>query len=498
MESVQIHDGRPRRRLECALISCAALLFLSLNVFLITRHEAWRDEAQAWLLAKNTTLPQLVAAMKGDGHPPLWHLLLRPFAKLGFPYEYISAISIALVFAAVILLLLKAPFPPIVRCIAVFSSVFCYYNPVIARVYALIVALVMLLAALWKQKYERPILYGVLIALLFQTHVIMAGLAGGLLLCMGIHFLKKEGRSFRQFVGTLIPFVSMCFVVLLLFQQSGDEVSVSVSLSSVLGNLTPEHIEFGLLPTLRMIVHLPQSVSIRYYELAFCAVCAAALLVILLRKQLPVLWEELLVIFCGEFVFLFVVSFIYPGTNQMKTLFFLILVFGIWIICTSSDDRLVRSCFLTLLGVLSLLSVGVWGKDAKADIQKAYSGGEAMSEYIISTLPANSVVLMQYDCYDTSVFATVKPQREDIVFYEIDSDREFSYHTWGHKFPEKTAQDIRKLADTKFADRDVYFLFSNYLERYDPAVYLDEHFTEPYYFDGSIVEEDFALFHLER
>ena len=490
MECVQKNDSL-RRRTDLALIGCAALLFLFLNVFLATRHEAWRDEAQAWLLAKNTTLPQLIAAMKGDGHPPLWHLFLRPFAKLGFPYEYLSAISLTLVFFGVLLLLFRAPFPPIVRCIAVFSSVFCYFNPVIARVYALIVPLVLLLAVMWKQKYERPILYGVLIALLFQTHIIMAGLAGGLMLCMGIRFLKKEGRTVRQFVGTLLPFISMCLVVLLLFQKSGDDVSVSVSLSSVLSSLSLDNLECGLCITLSMIVKIPITISIRYYELAVFLVFIAALLVILLRKQLPVLWEELLVVFCGEFVFLFVVSFIYLGTMQMKTLFFLNIVFGIWIICTSTDDRFVRGFFLTLLSVLSLLSVFVWAKDAKNDVQRPYSAAAELNSFIVNELPENSVILMQYDCYDVSVFAEVKPHREDIIFYQIDSGEEFSYHTWGHKYPEKTARDLTELADTKFSGRDVYYLRSNYDEVYFidsdlPVVWCTE--------QHAIIDEEFTLF----
>src|SRR4051812_4217393 len=65
--------GRDRRR-------GAALLVLALYVALLAwglaRHEIWRDEAQAWLLARSSASPlALLRAMRYEGHPALWHLL---------------------------------------------------------------------------------------------------------------------------------------------------------------------------------------------------------------------------------------------------------------------------------------------------------------------------------------------------------------------------------------------------------------------------------------
>ena len=59
--------------------------YVALNLFFITRHVNWRDEAQAWLLARDLSPVQLFRQMSYEGYPCLWHLLLMPLAKLGLP-----------------------------------------------------------------------------------------------------------------------------------------------------------------------------------------------------------------------------------------------------------------------------------------------------------------------------------------------------------------------------------------------------------------------------
>ena len=51
-------------------------------------HEPWFDEAQAWAIARSGSLKEILFEIPHyEGHPPLWHLILVPFAKLGAPYE---------------------------------------------------------------------------------------------------------------------------------------------------------------------------------------------------------------------------------------------------------------------------------------------------------------------------------------------------------------------------------------------------------------------------
>ena len=48
----------------------------------VITHESWADEAQAWLIARDLNVIEIVKQMKYEGHSCLWHLILMPFAKM--------------------------------------------------------------------------------------------------------------------------------------------------------------------------------------------------------------------------------------------------------------------------------------------------------------------------------------------------------------------------------------------------------------------------------
>src|SRR5689334_12634149 len=67
----------PRRRQTTFAPWLALALYAALLAIGIAHHEIWRDEAQAWLLARDSGTPlALLHAMRYEGHPPIWHLLL--------------------------------------------------------------------------------------------------------------------------------------------------------------------------------------------------------------------------------------------------------------------------------------------------------------------------------------------------------------------------------------------------------------------------------------
>ncbi|MCG9132637.1 hypothetical protein J5I95_13245, partial [Candidatus Poribacteria bacterium] len=58
-------------------------LFLAVGAFTASHHEMWRDEIQAWLLARDSTsIFNLFAHLKYEGHPGLWHLCLMPLSRI--------------------------------------------------------------------------------------------------------------------------------------------------------------------------------------------------------------------------------------------------------------------------------------------------------------------------------------------------------------------------------------------------------------------------------
>ena len=60
-----------------------AFLFLGVSAFTASHHEMWRDEIQAWLIARDSgSIFELFAHLKYEGHPGLWHLFLMPLTRI--------------------------------------------------------------------------------------------------------------------------------------------------------------------------------------------------------------------------------------------------------------------------------------------------------------------------------------------------------------------------------------------------------------------------------
>ena len=63
------------------ILSMVVFLVLVTGVawFKYTYHEFWKDEWQAWFVAKDKSLPEIISFLNYEGHPALWYLFLKPF-----------------------------------------------------------------------------------------------------------------------------------------------------------------------------------------------------------------------------------------------------------------------------------------------------------------------------------------------------------------------------------------------------------------------------------
>ncbi|MDO4982634.1 MAG: hypothetical protein Q4E35_03655 [Eubacteriales bacterium] len=469
------------------------VLYAAFHIYVIQYHEAWRDEAQAWTIAKNTSLREMFSLLSVEGHPALWFLFLRFFAKLGLSYPYISYLSLALMTAALALLFFKSPFPDVVKFLLSLGAVFFYFYSVVSRVYAMVVLIVILLAVYWPQKYEKPILYGILIALLFQTHIVMSGMAIGLMLCMLIRCTKKEWRTKRQITGTAIAFLSLCLLILELLPAKDAPASISVSVKDVLSQLNIQSLYTSLCVIYSLIFHsFFESVPLQLKMALLLAVITAVLAIIVIKKQFPHLSEALFVWICGLGAVIIIVGFIYSGTREMHFLCHLISLFAAWAIYTDANDRTVKTVVACLACVLSLMTTNMWIDMEVFDIRNAYSGAKSISIMIRDELPENSVILVNDEPFNVSALAYTEAYRDDIRLYNVDTDAPFSCYTWKRDHPPKTAEDIEQLVGEVFPEqKNIFLLLSDGDSSGDIADSYEMTAETP---PGSLADENFRLF----
>jgi hypothetical protein len=109
--------------------------------------------------------------MSYEGSPALWHIILAPFAKLGLPYYYQSIIHLIIAVATAGLLLFYSPFSKITKILLIFSYYFAYEYAVIARNYNLTILILFIIAIFYQDRFKKPIVYALLIFLLFNTNI---------------------------------------------------------------------------------------------------------------------------------------------------------------------------------------------------------------------------------------------------------------------------------------------------------------------------------------
>jgi len=114
------------------------VLYAAALAALLARHEMWRDELQAWMLARDSgSLIDLWHNTRYEGHPLLWHLMLFPLARVFASPVAMQVLHWLLATAAAGLVLTRAPFALWVRVAIVFSYLPLYEYGAISRNYLL-------------------------------------------------------------------------------------------------------------------------------------------------------------------------------------------------------------------------------------------------------------------------------------------------------------------------------------------------------------------------
>ncbi|HEV8631167.1 MAG TPA: hypothetical protein VGV61_12685 [Thermoanaerobaculia bacterium] len=163
-----------------AILSTAG--FALLLAIGLLRHEMWRDELQAWMLARaSPSLPALFANLRYEGHPALWHLLLLPLAHLFSRPEVMQVLHWAVATLGAALFLRWAPFALPLRLAFVAGYLPLYEYGVISRNYALALPLLWLCCHLWERRPRPWVALGGALALLANTNPYAWLLAAALL-----------------------------------------------------------------------------------------------------------------------------------------------------------------------------------------------------------------------------------------------------------------------------------------------------------------------------
>ena len=132
----------------------AFVLYIAIIAIVMCFHEPWFDEAQSWLIARDSSLTDIISVRPHyEGHPPFWNLLLAIAAKNGVPYEF-GIKGIQLVCASLLgaWLIFKSPFKhasSLATFLIPFTYFACFQYGVTSRPYALLCLSLLVAAHYW-------------------------------------------------------------------------------------------------------------------------------------------------------------------------------------------------------------------------------------------------------------------------------------------------------------------------------------------------------------
>ncbi|MDD6269332.1 MAG: hypothetical protein PUA84_04675, partial [Oscillospiraceae bacterium] len=155
-------------------------------------HEPWFDEAQAWLIGRDASLYDILFVIPHyEGHPPLWHLILKAVSLLGMPYEFsIKMVQFFFFELSMVLIVFFAPFRNFAKILIASGYFFLYQYCVLSRPYAMLMAALFICAMLYKNRNNRPFTYVLSLLFMCLCHSYGMALAGGIVLADLIETIK--------------------------------------------------------------------------------------------------------------------------------------------------------------------------------------------------------------------------------------------------------------------------------------------------------------------
>lgn len=367
------------------IINISIFLIVSIiNLLLILNHEMWEDEAQAWLIARDCTPVSVFNVTSYEGHPALWYFILMPFAKLNFPGDTLYYISYSIMELTLFVVLFFSPFDPLLRAVVSFSPMFIYTFSAISRCYCLIALFIVCIASVYYERNKKPILFGTLIALLVQTHIIMLGMAFVLCvvwLCETLCSRKSNIISFKKnIVALLLPFLSALFLLFELRNVFNADYDAS---GAVLSNSTQKPLLIGIIIVLFLLTQI-------------------VLFRIIRNKSI----YKLLLITSFSLLYQLVFYTFFYGYNTSRLIVCLyILLFFIWnfqIILGKSSTRvysIISTVFLIFLSAIFISSVYL---RAAKDVVIPYTDSKNVAVFINEEIePSAKIAVNSYEeCID--------------------------------------------------------------------------------------------------
>jgi hypothetical protein len=172
------------------------LIFFILSFIGILNHEMWRDELQAWMIAKDSvSLIDLFQNLRYEGHPGLWHICLFLISRVTHNPTAMQIFHLFISTSSIYIFVKYSPFTNLQKSLFCFGYLPFYHYNLISRNYSCGILLIFIFCSLFKIRHQSYILLAIILAIIANTNSFAFILA----VCLGMTLLVDRFISNQKY-----------------------------------------------------------------------------------------------------------------------------------------------------------------------------------------------------------------------------------------------------------------------------------------------------------
>lgn len=410
--------------------SVVLALWVALAVLRLLTHEMWRDELQAWMIARNSATPfELINNLRYEGHPGLWPFCLYVVSRLTASPVGMQVFNLVVGTVSAGILIRWAPFSRWITASIAFGYFIAYEYGTLSRSYSLGVLCVVAFCALWTSAHRRRITLSALaLAALALTSIygvlVAAGLAAG---ALWETWSDRQDAARNRRLATFAVIVALGMAATVLFVRQPADAGFNVpprlapdpnvalhSLGAVWRGLAP-------VPPMQQDFWNRDILEPRPFIRAFAGLA-------LFGCALLVLWPSRAAFIAfavgagGLLAFSYIV---YSGGVRHHGHYFLLFMAACWMMAASASHSRQWAPFL---GLLAAVQIAVGGFASAMDVRLKFSGSRDTAAYIREHYPPNTPIVVEPELPGVPLAAWLA---RDVYFAQ--SDRFGGFVLWNNQ-----------------------------------------------------------------
>lgn len=486
---------KDKEKLYLVIVMTIYIIFGSITVYF---HEPFCDEAQAWLIARDTNVLEMFSLMRGEGSPMLWHLLVNILTTLNLPYVSMKIFHLLLNVLAVYILNRYAPFNKIIKIGLTFTDVLAYQYLAIARSYVLIPLILFSIAAIYKKRHEKTITYCVLLFLLENICIYTIPLSVVLFISYVIEKIKLKKVHIKEIIIFSIKVILLLLMLSMLLKPSEDAGLYKVIIPKSFFDWV-----VGAIRALYSIGYTSVGVHVNYFVLAFIGLIVYVIAGLFLWKD-----KKTLIIFVISTIFVGgVFAFVgQPVFDRHVYIYVIIYIFCVWILDEILKSKLTDFIKKTFLAYWFSMQLAVLLTGVLLEVMYPYSNGDIITKII----KENNYESYELIGIESSRAASISVNFDDKTVLSAENLKKYTYTIW-----EKDFKNYKKISNENFeyileyaekeCDGKALFIMRNserYLEKEptnaDNFLNIASDKVELVYKENNVIQENLMVYKLKE